>query len=159
MWRVKTITKILAELAGCLGRWPLHFFSPACHTGNQFSRNCSKCETAEKLLFAVRLKILAELAGCLGNWPLHFFSTACHTGNQCSRNYWLGVHWMIVHWPWSLDRGDWVLPLGSSWTENLQFTYTHHYNPRFVYFSLTFWSSFMYCDLWSYVWLVFKGRF
>ena len=125
MWRVKTITKILAELAGCLGSWPLHFFSPACHTGNQFSRNCSKCETAEKLLFAVRLKILAELAGCLGNWPLHFFSTACHTGNQCSRNYWLGVHWMIVHWPWSLDRGDWVLPLGSSWTENLQFTYIH----------------------------------
>ena len=28
-----------------------------------------------------------------------------------------------------------------------------HYNPRFVYFLPTFWSSFMYCDLWPYVWL------
>ena len=55
MWRVKTITKILAELAGCLGSWTLHFFSPACHTGNQFSRNCSKSETVKSLLFAVRL--------------------------------------------------------------------------------------------------------
>ena len=53
MWRVKTITKILAELAGCLGSWTLHFFSPACHTGNQFSRNCSKSETVESLLFGV----------------------------------------------------------------------------------------------------------
>jgi hypothetical protein len=30
-------------------------------------------------------------------------------------------------------------------------------NPRFVYFLPTFWSSFIYCDLWSYVWLVFKS--
>ena len=31
-----------------------------------------------------------------------------------------------------------------------------HYNPRFVYFLSTFWSLFMYCDLWAYVWLLFK---
>ena len=37
--------------------------------------------------------------------------------------------------------------------------YARHYNPRFVYFSSTFWSSFMYCDLWPYVWLVFKSGF
>ena len=64
MWRVKTITKILAELAGCLGSWTLHFFSPACHTGNQFSRNCSKSETVESLLFAVRLgSVMDALVG------------------------------------------------------------------------------------------------
>ena len=37
--------------------------------------------------------------------------------------------------------------------------YACHYNPWFVYFLPTFWSSFMYCDLWPYVWLVFKSGF
>ena len=37
--------------------------------------------------------------------------------------------------------------------------YTRHYNPQFVYFFPTFWSSFMYCDLWPYVWLVLKSGF
>ena len=32
-----------------------------------------------------------------------------------------------------------------------------HYNPGFVYFLPTFCSSFMYCDIWSYVRLVFKS--
>ena len=36
--------------------------------------------------------------------------------------------------------------------------YARHYNPRFVYFLPTSWSSFMYCDLWPYVWLVFKSH-
>ena len=36
--------------------------------------------------------------------------------------------------------------------------YARHYNPRFVYFLPTFWSSFMYCDLWPYVWFKFKFR-
>ena len=34
--------------------------------------------------------------------------------------------------------------------------HAHYYNPRFVYFLSTFLSSFRYCDLWPYVWLVFK---
>ena len=37
--------------------------------------------------------------------------------------------------------------------------YERHYNPRFVYFLPTFWSSFMYCELWPYLWLVFKSGF
>ena len=37
--------------------------------------------------------------------------------------------------------------------------YARHYNPQFVYFLPTFWSSFMYSDLWPYVWLVFKSGF
>ena len=37
--------------------------------------------------------------------------------------------------------------------------YARHYNPRFVYFLPTFWRSLMYCDLWPYVWLVFKSGF
>ena len=37
--------------------------------------------------------------------------------------------------------------------------YAHHYNLRCVYFLLTFWSSFMYCDIWPYVWLVLKSGF
>ena len=41
----------------------------------------------------------------------------------------------------------------------LYIPYACHYNPRFVYFLPTFWSSFMYCDLWPYVWLVFKSGF
>ena len=36
--------------------------------------------------------------------------------------------------------------------------YARHYNPRFVYLLPTFWSSFKYCDLWLYVWLVLKSR-
>ena len=40
-----------------------------------------------------------------------------------------------------------------------QIPYARHYKPRFVYFLPTFWSSFMYCDLWPYVWLVFKSGF
>ena len=35
--------------------------------------------------------------------------------------------------------------------------YARHYNPRFVYILPLFWSSFMNCDLWPYVWLVFKS--
>ena len=35
--------------------------------------------------------------------------------------------------------------------------YACHYNPQFVYFLPTFWSSFMYCYLWPYVWLAFKS--
>ena len=37
--------------------------------------------------------------------------------------------------------------------------YARPYNLRFVYFLLTFWISFMHCDLWPYVWLVFKSGF
>ena len=37
--------------------------------------------------------------------------------------------------------------------------YARHDNPQFVYFLPTFWSSFMNCDLWIYVWLVFKSGF
>ena len=30
---------------------------------------------------------------------------------------------------------------------------------RFVYFFPNFWSSFMYCDLWPYVWLIIESGF
>ena len=34
-----------------------------------------------------------------------------------------------------------------------------HYNPKFVYFYLLFLKLIMNCDLWPYVWLVFKSGF
>ena len=37
--------------------------------------------------------------------------------------------------------------------------YARHYKPRLVYFLPHFQRPFMYCDLWSYVWLVFKSGF
>ena len=37
--------------------------------------------------------------------------------------------------------------------------YARHYNPRFVYFLSIFRSSFMYCDLWPYVWLINQSGF
>ena len=37
--------------------------------------------------------------------------------------------------------------------------YVRHYNMLFVYLLPTFWSLFKYCDLWPYVWLVFKSGF
>ena len=44
-------------------------------------------------------------------------------------------------------------------SSNIYLLYPCHYNPRFAYFLPTFWSSFMYCDLWPYVWLVYKSSF
>ena len=37
--------------------------------------------------------------------------------------------------------------------------YARHYNPKFVYFYLLFLKLIMNCDLWPYVWLVFKSGF
>ena len=45
------------------------------------------------------------------------------------------------------DRGIQILHKG-----RLYLPYARHYNPRFVYFLPTFWKSFIYCDLWPYVW-------
>ena len=47
--------------------------------------------------------------------------------------------------------------LKTSAITDIDIPYARHYDPRFVYFLLTFWSSFMYCDIWPYVWLVFKS--
>ena len=51
----------------------------------------------------------------------------------------------------------------SAWPTIRNFTwsvqYARHYKPRFVYFLHIFRNSFMYCDLWPYVWLVFKSCF
>ena len=44
-------------------------------------------------------------------------------------------------------------------SQSTSIPYVRHYNPRFVYFLPTFQSSYMYCVLWSYVWLVFKSGF
>ena len=122
MWRVKTITKILAELAGCLGSWTLHFFSPACHTGNQFSRNCSKSETVESLLFAVRLgSVMDALVG---------FSLDDFIGWVLDRNIsmqWMGVHWvgtvkwMGVHW---VGTVNWM---GFHWIGTVNWMGVHHW--------------------------------
>ena len=35
----------------------------------------------------------------------------------------------------------------------LHLPYARQYNPRFVYFLPTFWSSLMYCDLWLVAWV------
>ena len=52
-----------------------------------------------------------------------------------------------------------IFPLGTTFIVLFVWCvpYACHYNPRFVYFLPTFWSSFMYCDIWPYVWLVFKS--
>ena len=47
-----------------------------------------------------------------------------------------------------------------SWQEvPIELPYARHYKPRLVYFLPTFWSSFMYCDLWPYVWLINESGF
>ena len=78
-----------------------------------------------------------------------------------------------LSWVLQLIKGDFICmvlvfelfshtyPLKSLFSIYFSFhiPYARHYNPRFVYFLPPFWSSFMYCDLWPYVWLVFKSGF
>ena len=60
----------------------------------------------------------------------------------------------FLNWAMLFDKSPSLLLLQLTWLP-----YARQYNPRFVYFLPTFWSSFMYCDLWPYVWLVFKSGF
>ena len=66
--------------------------------------------------------------------------------------------------PWRLDMTHsgfkWLKSAKYKWFhKSFQVLYAPHYNPLFVDFSPIFWSSFMYCDLWPYVWLLFKSGF
>ena len=122
-----------------------------------FHPNDKVCEKHHYVLYWLPVhKAAILLCPHIANWTFLWLSSlnlVLEKWKDLIRNCFLILYTYIIINLYShvIILEDFLNPLPFQTIYIVLLPYARHYNPRFVYFLPTFWSSFMYCDLWPHI--------